>query len=90
MWEYNVYGLNPMTTEEMWNAPKTVNNIRRDKITIGNYCHDMKRLIEDIAMRARNIPEEDDPKHRDLVAAFCDLVKKAHLETFGAANFGKS
>lgn len=90
MWEYNMYGLKPMTTEEAWNAPTVVNDIRRDKIEIGNYCHDMKRMIEDIQLRAREIPEQDNSKHRDLVDHWCGLIKKAYLEMFGAANFGKS
>lgn len=89
MWEYNMYGLKPMTNKEAWDAPSAVNSIRANKIKIGNYVHDILTFAEDIRNRARNIPEEDDPKHAGLVEQYAEKVKAAYQAVLEAENFAK-
>ena len=89
MWEYNMYGLKPMTNKEAWDAPSTVNSIRLNKIRIGNAVHDILTFAEDIKNRARNIPEEDDPNHAELVQQYEEKVHAAYLAVLEAENFGK-
>ena len=71
------YGLKPMSFEEEVNAPESVKEKRRCKIEIQDMCSLMARDLETIAYTARNIPEEDDAAHAELVKQYRDAVKAA-------------
>lgn len=81
----NIYELIPMTLEEEANAPAAVKAKREVKITVVDRCNLMRQLVDQIAERAKKIPETNDMDHASLVKGFGDAVLFAMLALEDAA-----
>ena len=86
----NQYGLEPKTMEEEMNLPKNINQTRKAKIEIIDQCEYIRKVADSIANRARNIPEEDDDRHAQLVQVFRNKVREAFLKIDDAYMFGRN
>jgi hypothetical protein len=82
------FGVEPMSLEEELALPAAQRSIRNNKVKMMGHLDYMKQLIAALENRVRNIPEEDNAKHGQLVQDLEEAVSEASRAVQKAARVG--